>query len=106
MFLKKIVVAFLLICLVQVVYADQGIKINSPDGNIQLSLIHRTDGSMFYSIIYKGKTVIMQSGLGMKFSKPGVSLVNFDLLRIDSSKKFSKDFLIPLLTFLISKSRR
>lgn len=85
MFLKKIVVTLFLIIIVQTVYADQIIKISSPDGNIQLGLIHHTDGNLFYSINYKGKTVLTQSGLGMKLKKPEFSLLKFDLLHIDSS---------------------
>lgn len=85
MFLKKIFVALFLTVIVQTVHADQIIKIYSPDGAIQLGLIHHTDGSLFYTINYKGKTVIAQSMLGMKLNKPEFSLVKFDLLRIDSS---------------------
>jgi glucan 1,4-alpha-glucosidase len=85
MFLKKIFVALFLTVIVQTVYADQIIKISSPGGAVQLSLIHHLDGSLFYSINYKGKTVIAQSVLGMKLKKPEFSLIKFDLLRIDSS---------------------
>ncbi len=85
MFLKKIFVVLFLTLIVQTVYADQIIKISSPAGTIQLGLIHQTDGSLFYSINYKGKAVLKESGLGMKLSKPEFSLVKFDLLHIDSS---------------------
>jgi hypothetical protein len=85
MIMRKIFVALFLTILVQNVYADHTIKISSPDGTIQLGLIHRTDGSLFYSITYKGKTVLTQSGLGMKLKKPEFTLVKFDLSGIDSS---------------------
>ncbi len=85
MLLKKIVVSLFLTVIVQTVYADQIIRTSSPDGTFQLYLIHHTDGSLFYSINYKGETVLAQSGLGMKLKKPEFSLVQFDLLHIDSS---------------------
>jgi glucan 1,4-alpha-glucosidase len=85
MFLKKIVVACLLIFLVQPVYADQFIKINSPDGVVGLGLEHRADGGLYYNINYKGRPVIKSSGLGMKFKIPEAFLVKFNLLQIDSS---------------------
>lgn len=85
MFLKKIAVALFLTAIVQTVYADQVITVNSPDGAMQLSLVHHTDRSLVYSINYKGKAVLAQSVLGMKLKKPEFSLVKFDLLHIDSS---------------------
>ncbi len=85
MYLKKIVIFLFLAIFAQTVYADQIITISSPGGTIRLSLVSRTDGSLFYSINYKGKTVIAPSGLGMKLKKPDVSLVKFSLTHIDSS---------------------
>lgn len=83
--LKKTFVTLLLSILVQLVYADQVIGIHSPDGTIQLGLVHHTDGTLFYNIRYKGKMVITESGLGMTLRKPGFSLVKFDLVQVDSS---------------------
>jgi hypothetical protein len=85
MVMKKTFVTLLLTILVQIVYADQSIGINSPNGTIQLNLLHHTDGSLFYSIHYKGKTVMTPSGLGMTLKQPEFSLLKFDLIRIDSS---------------------
>src|SRR5258705_1273560 len=85
MFLKKIPVTLFLIIIVQIAYADQIIKIGSPDGAVQLGFIHHTDGSIFYSVTYKGRAVIAPSVLGMKLKKPDFSLEKFDLLHIDSS---------------------
>ena len=83
--MKKIFISLLLIFVTETVFADQIIKTNSPDGRIQLVLIHRTDGSLVYNINYKGRAVVLQSGLGMKFNKPDLSLLRFSLLQIDSS---------------------
>ena len=85
MFLKKIPVTLFLILIVQTSYADQIIKVGSPDGAVQLGLIHQADGSLFYSVTYKGRAVIAPSILGMKLKKPEFSLEKFDLLHIDSS---------------------
>ncbi len=83
--MKRTFVTLWLTILVQIVYADQVITINSPDGTIQLGLVHHTDGSLFYNIHYKGKTVMTQSGLGMTLKTPGFSLLKFDLMSFDSS---------------------
>jgi hypothetical protein len=85
MFSRRLFIAILFLANVNLVYADQSINIASPDGNIQLGILHRTNGDLIYRVFYKGKTVIAPSGLGMKFSKPEVSLVRFDLLSVDSS---------------------
>jgi hypothetical protein len=87
MFLKKIFIVLLFTGLVKTAAADQSITLNSPDGNIQLGLLHRTDGSLTYRVFYKGKTVVTSSGLGMKLTTPDVSLIKFDLSALDSSAK-------------------
>ncbi len=65
--------------------AEQPININSPNGIIQLNLVHNNDGSLHYRVLYKSKTVITFSGLGMKLKSPECSLTKFDLLRVDST---------------------
>ena len=85
MFLKRLLISLVLIGLVQLVYADQSINISSPNNNIQLGLLHRTNGDLVYQVFYKGKTVIATSGLGMKFKSPDVSLTKFDVPAVDSS---------------------
>src|SRR5258706_15855099 len=85
MLLKKTLVALFFTIFFQTAYADQIIKIGSPDGAVQLGFIHHTDGSIFYSVTYKGRAVIASSMLGMKLKKPEFSLLKFDLLHIDSS---------------------
>lgn len=85
MWFKKILTALLFTGIFQTVYADQAINLNSPDGNIQLGLLHRTDGSLVYHIYYKAKTVIANSGLGFRFRSPDVLLEKFELSAVDSS---------------------
>lgn len=85
MFLKRLLISLVLIGLVQLVYADQSINISSPNNNIQLGLLHRTNGDLVYQVFYKGKTTITPSGLGMKLKSPELSLVKFELVGIDSS---------------------
>ncbi|MBS1653418.1 MAG: glycoside hydrolase family 97 protein [Bacteroidetes bacterium] len=58
---------------------------SSPGGNIQLSILHRTNGEIMYRLFYKDQTVIASSLLGMKLKEPDASLVDFDLLAVDSS---------------------
>ncbi|MGH2552877.1 MAG: glycoside hydrolase family 97 N-terminal domain-containing protein, partial [Chitinophagaceae bacterium] len=83
--MKKIFSGFFLSFLVLSASADQIIKVSSPDGAIQVNLVHSTGGNLFYNINYKGKTVMAQSGLGMKLKKPETTLLSFDLLGVDSS---------------------
>lgn len=82
---KKIMAAVIAVLLVQFVYADQSIIIQSPDQNIQLGIMHRDNGDVAYRVLYKGKTVIAPSGLGFKLNVPAISLVKFNLLSADSS---------------------
>jgi hypothetical protein len=82
---KRLLVALLLQGLVLFAYADNTITISSPNGNIQLAVIHRTSGELVYQLSYKGRTVIAPSGLGMKLKTPDVSLTRFDLQSADSS---------------------
>lgn len=84
MLLKRLLISLVLIGLVQLVYADQSINISSPNNTIQLGLLHRTNGDLVYQVLYKGKTTITPSGLGMKLKNPELSLVKFDLIGIDS----------------------
>ncbi|MBC7872820.1 MAG: glycoside hydrolase family 97 protein [Ferruginibacter sp.] len=85
---KNLVFAVLFAFFFQAAAAQQPtINFHSPDGNIRLGLLQGTDGSMKYSIFYKGKTVLAPSGLGMQLKTPEVSLVRFDLGGIDSSAK-------------------
>lgn len=85
MLFKRFFSLLIVICFVSVAHADQLIKLSSPDGNIQLGFNHRDNGDLQYQLFYKGKTVIVPSGLGFKLKVPEASLIKFDLLAIDSS---------------------
>ena len=67
------------------VSAELNIKLGSPDGRIQLNIRHNGDGSLHYQVLYKSKTVITYSGLGIRLTSPDRSLVKFDLGKIDST---------------------
>ena len=85
MLLKRMLPVLFLAGISMAVFADQSVTLHSPDGNIQLGLLHRSTGNLEYKVIYKGKTVVAPSGLGMRLKSPEVSLLQFDLLGIDSS---------------------
>lgn len=85
MLLKRLLTILFMSGIVQQAFADQSITISSPDNNIQLGILHRTNGDIVYRVFYKGKKAIEPSGLGMKLKNPELSLLKFDLLAIDSS---------------------
>ncbi len=85
MLVKRLLPVLLFTGLVQLAYADTTVTISSPNNNIQLSVVHRTDGSLQYAVTYKGKSVINPSGLGMKLTNPQLSLLQFDLAAVDSA---------------------
>lgn len=84
MLFKRLLTTFIAFLFFQFTYADQIISLHSPDGNIQLGLNRKDNGDLVYKITYKGKTVVDFSGLGFKFKTPEVSLLKFDLLKVDS----------------------
>ena len=85
MLLKRLLPILFLAGISTAVFADQSVTLHSPDGNLQLSLLHRSNGDLAYNIFYKGKAVVAPSGLGMRLKSPELSLSKFDLLGIDSS---------------------
>lgn len=87
MFIKQVLATAISVFLSLSCFADQIITMNSPDGNIQLSINHRSNGDLLYRINYKGKAVIAPSGLGLKFKNPEVTLTGFTLQKADSSSK-------------------
>ena len=84
MFLNRIIATFIAATLFQSSYADQVIEFRSPDGNIRLAVNHMTNGDLVYRVHYKGREVIEPSGLGFRFKVPEVSLLKFDLIKVDS----------------------
>ena len=85
MLLKRLLPVLLFAVFNSAVFADQSVTLHSPDGNVQLGLVHRSNGDLAYKVFYKGKTVVAPSGLGMRLKSPEMSLLKFDLLGIDSS---------------------
>ncbi len=82
---RKLFFVLLLAGSLQFSYAQQPYKVNSPDGSLLLELSHSSDGALAYRVLYKGKTAIAFSGLGMRLKSPEVFLKKFELTGIDSS---------------------
>lgn len=55
------------------------IIVRSVNNQVELTVTHQSNGAVLYSINYKGKKVILPSGLGFKFQTPAISLDQFDL---------------------------
>ena len=85
MFSKKIFFILLLAGSLQYSFAQQSYKLGSPDGTMRLELSHAADGKIVYRVLYKGKTAVASSGLGMKLKTPELLLASFDINSIDSS---------------------
>jgi len=82
---KKSLIVFCAVLFAHPIYADQSITINSPDGRLQLTLDNKTSGDLSYSLLLKGKTVILPSLLGFVLKSPELTLNKFDIITIDSS---------------------
>jgi len=65
--------------------ADQQIPFYSPDKTIKIELNWQSSGALSYQVLYKGKTVIAPSALGMVLNNPGLELTKFVLEGVDSS---------------------
>jgi len=85
MLFKRLLITFVTVFLFQLVYADQFVNINSPDGNIQLGVKSRDNGELGYRLLFKNRNVIEPSGLGFRLNSPEVALIKFDIVKIDSS---------------------
>jgi glucan 1,4-alpha-glucosidase len=62
------------------------ISVSSPDRAIVLTTLNAENGTFFYNITYKGKSVIEPSILGFSLSKPEIDLNAFEILSVDSSE--------------------
>jgi len=82
---KKSLIVFCAILSAHTIYADQSIIINSPDGRLQLTLDNKSSGDLSYSLLLKGKTVVLPSLLGFVLKSPELTLNKFDIVTIDSS---------------------
>jgi glucan 1,4-alpha-glucosidase len=84
MILKRLLPVLVFTGLIQITYG-QTIHLGSPDGSIQINVIHQANGNLDYGVDYKGKPVITSSLLGMKLKNPETTLQQFDLKGVDSS---------------------
>jgi len=84
--MKKFIIAFTAILMVNQSIAQQNFQIQSFDNNIGLNIIYGKDGGLMYKVSYKGKAVIEPSGLGFLLKSPETSLTNFDIVSIDSTQ--------------------
>lgn len=66
--------------------AQQAVRVQSPDTFINLVVRTTPTGEVQYALSYKGKPVIEPSGLGFVLNKPAVSLTQFTITAIDSSR--------------------
>lgn len=87
MLLKRIGLAIIFLIVATAITRAQNsiVGCSSPDGKVLLSIVHRNNGSISYTVLYKNKIVIAASQLGMSLKLPVVSLTKFDLLAVDSS---------------------
>jgi glucan 1,4-alpha-glucosidase len=85
MFRKTLLAACLTFLLCDFIYAQKTVRTASPSGDIVVQLEQNDKGTVTYQVLYKGKAVITPSSLGFALKTPAVSLVNFDVLAIDSS---------------------
>ncbi|MBL0234227.1 MAG: glycoside hydrolase family 97 protein [Chitinophagaceae bacterium] len=81
--LRSLFAIFAAACFFQASAAD--IIVRSVNNQVELTVTHQSNGAVLYSINYKGKKVILPSGLGFKFQTPAISLDQFDLKKVDSS---------------------
>ncbi len=77
--LKKIMVVSA-IFLSLTVKAEDTLSVASPNHNLRVQFDQQADGSLKYSLSYKGRSVTKPSALGMKLTKPEVMLDKFDLI--------------------------
>ncbi|MFI5132221.1 MAG: glycoside hydrolase family 97 N-terminal domain-containing protein, partial [Chitinophagales bacterium] len=85
MLFKRLLAAFATIIFFQSIHAERLINISSPDGNIQLGLTSRDNGDLVYQLYLKNKKVVEPSGLGFRLKSPELSLIKFEIVKIDSS---------------------
>jgi hypothetical protein len=84
--MRKSKLIFGLLMLISVnVMAEKKLSIASPDQQIQLHFVNADNGSIQYQVNYKSRSVVAPSSLGFRLSEPVISLMNFDVLSVDSS---------------------
>jgi len=71
---------------VATISAQKTYTATSISGALRLSFIVADDGTIGYSVNYKGKDIIKPSmGLGFKFKQPEMLLNKFDIMVVDST---------------------
>src|SRR4029077_15693096 len=82
---KKLIFFFLFLCQAFFAHAQKIYGIGSPDKSISLKFVSGQTGQVSYRVIYKGKTLILPSTLGLALSKPVAQLNLFSVISVDSS---------------------
>ncbi|QJD77667.1 glycoside hydrolase family 97 protein [Spirosoma rhododendri] len=67
-------------------HAQSATSIGSPNQAIRLTVQNNPAGEVTYQIRYKNKPVIEPSGVGIKLSRPQVTLNRFTITAVDSAK--------------------
>ena len=65
--------------------AAQDLKMESPSKIFALIVNYKADGSLQYTVNYKGRRCIDPSNLGFELKTPALDLTRFNLLAVDSS---------------------
>jgi hypothetical protein len=82
--MKYTFLSFLLLLVCGISFADFRVTMSSPDGRLSLLCEQKTDGSLYYSLNLTNKSIIKPSSLGMRLSKPELTLNRFQLISMDS----------------------
>ena len=87
--MKKNLLLIAFLCISFITNAQQ--KLTSPDGNLVMTFQVNKEGAPTYDLIYKGKTVIKPSTLGLELKKEDNTRTDFDWVdRRDLTKLDSK----------------
>ena len=87
--MKKNLLLIAILCIPFIANAQQ--KLTSPDGNLVMTFQVNKEGAPTYDLIYKGKTVIKPSTLGLELKKEDNTRTDFDWVdRRDLTKLDSK----------------
>lgn len=95
---NKIGVLMLLASLTTGLFAQH--KLSSPNGHLNMSFDIDSYGRAIYSLVYKGKTVIKPSSLGLELKKEDTAKTDFDwvdrrdLSKVDSQANFFNGFTV------------
>ncbi|MEN9697033.1 MAG: hypothetical protein RLZ56_454 [Bacteroidota bacterium] len=81
--MKRIIYVLFALCALKA-QAQKTNLVLSTAGNLQLMVHVQDNGSFAYSLFYKNKPVVVNSGLGMELSKPELLLNEFVLNEVDS----------------------